>query len=114
MSPLYFDHNVHGDIVRLLVEAGVDGVTSQDDGRSHFLDEPLLDRAIELGRVMVSNDLDMLNIAKVRLATNGPFSGLIRVRQNAITVAQAAYEIELLATVYSPAEWRSRIEYVPI
>jgi predicted nuclease of predicted toxin-antitoxin system len=112
-AALYFDHNIHAEIVRL-VAATVDCLTSQDDGRARLLDEPLMDRAIALGRAMVSNDLDMFTIAQRRIATGAPFCGLIRVRQDAVTVAEAAFEIALLATVYEAPEWQDRIEYVPM
>lgn len=69
---LYFDHNIHGDIVKGLLGRSVDCLTPEADGRDGLADEPLLDRAIDRGRVMVSNDEDMLKIAKARLSNGGP------------------------------------------
>lgn len=64
----YLDHNIHGDIVEGLRMAGVDVLTCLEDGRHDASDEELLERASALGRVMVSNDEDMLKLAKRRIS----------------------------------------------
>jgi hypothetical protein len=44
----------------------------------------------------------------------GLFAGLMRVRQNAINIGQAIYELELLVAVTAAEEWSYRIEYLPM
>jgi len=43
---------------------GVDVLTCHEDGTSDLDDAPLLERATELGRVLFSQDVDLLVVAK--------------------------------------------------
>ena len=45
---------------------GVDAVTAQEDDASELDDSTLLDRATELGRVLFTQDDDLLREAKLR------------------------------------------------
>ena len=54
------DEHVHRAITTSLRLRGVDVLTAQDDGRRHVPDPVLLDRATELGRVLFSQDEDLL------------------------------------------------------
>ena len=57
---LYMDENVHGAITRGLRQRGVDILTVQEEGREGTPDPQVLDRAGEMGRVLVSQDTDLL------------------------------------------------------
>ena len=57
---LYFDHNVHGEVVGQLRRRGVSVITAKDDGRAETDDAQLLDRATALGYVLVTSDQDLL------------------------------------------------------
>jgi hypothetical protein len=55
----------------------VDVLTAQADNTTQLEDEPLLDRASELYRVLFSRDKDLLKIAAERQRGNRSFSGLV-------------------------------------
>ena len=64
--PLYMDHNVPAAITNGLRLRGIDVMTALEDAR-HMVDDPeLLDRATELGRVIVTRDDDFLREARRR------------------------------------------------
>ena len=57
---LYMDVHVPAAITRALVLRGVDVLTAQLDGTTKLDDPALLDRATVLGRVLFSQDEDLL------------------------------------------------------
>ena len=64
---LYMDVHVPAAITRGLLLRGVDVLTAQLDGTTELEDPGLLDRATELGRVLFSQDDDLLAEAAKRL-----------------------------------------------
>jgi predicted nuclease of predicted toxin-antitoxin system len=66
---------------------GVDVLTAQEDGTTRLDDDKLLDRALELGRVLFTQDDDLLNeTALLRQRRGLPFAGVIYAHQQNITV----------------------------
>ncbi len=92
----------------------VDVLTAQEDGAAQLDDDHLLQRATELGRVLVSQDEDLLREGVKRLRGNQDFSGIIYAHQLRITVGEMVDDLELIARATSQDEWRGRIEYLPI
>jgi hypothetical protein len=92
----------------------VDVLTAQEDAAAEFDDDHLLQRATELGRVLVSQDEDLLREGVKRLRSHQDFSGIIYAHQLRITVGQMVDDLELIAHATSQDEWRGRIEYLPI
>ena len=60
MLRLYIDHHVHAGITRELRARGVDVVTAYEDNHHEVDDATLLDRAHALGRLLFSQDEDLL------------------------------------------------------
>jgi predicted nuclease of predicted toxin-antitoxin system len=60
---LYMDVHIPAAVTAGLRRRGVDVTTSQEDGTRESDDESLLPRAIELGRLLVTQDNDFLPIA---------------------------------------------------
>jgi predicted nuclease of predicted toxin-antitoxin system len=58
--PFYMDHHVHAAITEGLRRRGVDVITAHEDGAAEFEDERLLQRATQRGRVLFSQDKDLL------------------------------------------------------
>ena len=58
------DHHVPLAVTEGLRLRGVDVLTCHEDGTSDLDDAPLLERATELGRVLFSQDADLLVVAK--------------------------------------------------
>ena len=56
MVSLYMDHHVPSAITAGLRKRGVDVLTAEEDGSARLDDDPLLDRATSLGRVLFSQD----------------------------------------------------------
>lgn len=77
MVSLYMDENVHGSIVRELRRKGVDLVIAFEDGMGETADRLVLMRATALGKVMFSQDTDMLEEAIKCMETNIYFTGAI-------------------------------------
>src|SRR5260370_42021076 len=63
----------------------IDVLTAQEDGAAELDDDLLLQRATALGRVLVSQDEDLLREAARRLSDHKNFSGLIYSHQLRIT-----------------------------
>jgi hypothetical protein len=93
---------------------GVDILTAQDDGAGEFEDPRLLDRATELGRVLFTQDDDLLREAARRLEIGEKFTGVIYAHQLNITVGQCIDDLELIALSTEPAEWIGRVIYLPL
>jgi len=77
-------------------------------------DDKLLDRATELGRVLVSQDEDLLSEGARRQIESKNFSGIVYAHQLGITIGQLVEDLELIAKATSQDEWWGRIEYLPI
>jgi hypothetical protein len=113
MLLLYMDHHVPSAITAGLRRRGVDVLTAEEDGSAALEDDPLLDRATSLGRVLFSQDEDLLAIAQQRLQTARAFAGVVYAHQLAISVGQAVRDLELAAKVLDLDDMRNRVEYLP-
>ena len=91
-----------------------DVLTAQEDGSAELDDDLLLHRATKLGRVLVSQDEDLLREGSRRLSEGADFTGLIYAHQLRITIGQMVEDLELIAKATSQDEWRGRIEYLPL
>ena len=111
---LYMDVHVRWSITDGLRRRGVDVLTAQEDGSSIFEDSPLLDRATSLGRVLFSQDEDLLREATRRQRNDIPFAGVIYAHQLRITIGQAINDLELISKVAEPSDLENRIEYLPL
>ena len=74
----------------------------------------MLERATELGRVLVSQDEDLLREGARRLREGEDFSGVVYAHQLRVTIGQMVEDLELIVTATSQEEWSGRIEYLPI
>src|SRR5262249_9775661 len=92
----------------------IDVLTAQEDGAAELDDERLLDRAMKLGRVLVSQDEDLLREGAKRLSEHKDFSGIIYAHQLRITIGRMVEDLELIARATSAEEWWGRIEYLPL
>lgn len=111
---LYIDHHVDAAITAGLRRRGIEVLTAYEDGAAEAEDEMLLARATVLGRVLFSQDTDLLIITDRWLQTGQAFAGLVYAHQLAITVGQAVRDLTLLAQVLDPDDMRNRIEFLPL
>jgi hypothetical protein len=105
--PLYFDEHVHGVLRKALLRLGIDVLTVQEDERCGLSDAGVMNRATELRRLLVSNDEDMLVLARQRQKQGRHFPGLLFLKRAPLRmhiddlafVAEVAGEEELADTV---------------
>jgi len=74
---LYMDVHVPAAVTEGLRLRGVDVLTSQEDGTREVDDQTLLVRATVLGRVLFSQDRDLLRLATQWQQTGQKFQGII-------------------------------------
>ena len=111
---LYMDVNVRRAVTNGLRLREVDVMTAQEDGTALRADDRLLDRAGELGRVLFSQDDDLLAEAEVRQREGRRFGGVIYAHQLAITIGQCVKDLELIAKVAEPEDLVGRVEFLPL
>ncbi len=94
---LYLNHNVPRAVAEGLALRDVDVLTAYADGSHESLDPILLDRATELGRVLVSMDDDLLKEAARRQKAGIDFAGVLYGHQLSCPVGAFVRDLELLA-----------------
>lgn len=92
----------------------IDVITAQEDQASEFRDPDLWDRATVLGRVLITQDEDLLSEAEHRQRSEQSFAGLIYAHQLNIGIGEFIADLELIAHASEPAEWVNRVEYLPL
>jgi Domain of unknown function (DUF5615) len=110
----YFDEHVHGAITRGLRRRGVDVFTAQDDGRGHTPDPILLDRALALGRVTVTQDVDFLREAHRRQAAGEAFAGVAYCSEDLRAIGRYVNDLELIANIDDLTDWMNQVKYLPL
>ena len=110
----YMDVHVPLPITQGLRRRGIDVLTSQEDETRRLADDLLLQRATELGRVLVSQDTDLLRFASQWQRSTKPFSGLVFAHQQQIGIGRCIADLELLAQVYTREEMANQVVYLPI
>jgi hypothetical protein len=108
------DVHVPAAITRGLLLRDVDVLTAQLDGTTQMDDPALLDRATGLGRVLFSQDEDLLAEAAQRQQNGIFFGGVIYAHQLDITIGRAIQDLQLLANAGSSEDFANRIEYLPL
>ena len=108
------DHHVPAPVTDGLRRRGIDVLTAHEDGHAEVEDDILLARSSELGRVLYSQDDDLLVIANEWLRSGREFSGLIYSYQLNATIGRAVRDLELMARIYDPSDMVNRIEFIPI
>jgi len=110
----YMDVHVPAAITQGLRRRNVDAITSQEDGTRRASDEALLLRATELGRVLVSQDTDLLGIAAAWQSIGQEFSGLIFAPQQPANIGRYIDDLELIAICCEPHELANSIQRLPL
>lgn len=107
------DVHVRSEIIQGLIHRGVDVTTSQEDDSAELEDSELLSRASALGRVLFSQDRDLLAEAVIRQRNGVHFAGVVYAHQLRITIGQAIADLELIAKAMDIDELADRIIYLP-
>ena len=67
-----------------------------------------------MGRVLFTQDSDLLREAARPAAIRRNFSGVIYAHQLKITVGQCIRDLKLIAQVGEPEDFVNRVEYLPL
>ena len=111
---LYMNVHVRRAVTEGLRLREVDVLTAQEDGAGEFEDPDLLDRVTALGRVLFTQDDDLLREAKRRQQTGGTFAGVIYGHQLNINIGQCIADLELIAKASGPEDWVNQTVYLPL
>ena len=108
------DVHVPAAITTGLRRRGVDVLTAQTDDATRLPDDVLLERATTLGRVLFTQDEDLLAEANGCQRGGRPFAGVVYAHQLRVTIGQRINDLELIAQVYEPVDMANRVEYLPL
>lgn len=108
------DVHVPAAVTDGLIALGLDALTAQADGSGLLPDDRLLDRAESLGRVLFSQDKDMLRIAAARQRAGVKFAGVLYAHQLAIAIGPLIADLGLVLSVCEIDELRSKVTYLPL
>ncbi|HWQ34537.1 MAG TPA: DUF5615 family PIN-like protein [Blastocatellia bacterium] len=111
---IYMDVHVRRAVTEGLRLRGVDVLTAQEDGAAELPDPELLDRATELGRVLFTQDDDLLREARRRQQAGEFFAGVIYAHQLNITIGQCIADLELIAKACALSECAGVTLYLPL
>jgi len=106
------DQHISRAITAGLRQRGPDVLTAYDDGADRRHDDLLLDRARALGRLLFSQDQDLLIEAHQRQHADRAFGGISYAHQLRISVGQCIDDLELIAQTCSADERHSASEFV--
>ncbi len=109
------DENVDGPIGDAFRRRGVDVLTIVEDGRSGLRPDCLvLNRAPELGRVLFTQDDDLLVEAARRQKTGETFLGVIFGPKGKHGASVYIDDLELIGTCEKPQDHLGKVTYLPL
>lgn len=108
----YFDRNTRRAVRDGLRRLGIDVIDTDEDESATLVDEELLRRVVEQGRVMFTHDADFLRIAARWASSGEEHLGIVYVHQQRLSVSQTIDELQGLA-VNSARYVRNQVVYLP-
>jgi hypothetical protein len=112
MILLYMDHHVARAITQGLRARNVDVLIAYEDGADQLSDPDLLDRATQLGRVLFTQDDDLLVEAAHRLERGIPFGGIIYAHQLRVSIGLCIHQLEIIAKAGDPEDLNNQVDYL--
>jgi 3'-phosphoadenosine 5'-phosphosulfate sulfotransferase len=85
-----------------------------EDGARRFLDDQLLDRATELGRVLFTEDDDLLAEAARRQRMGESFARVIYIQERNVRIEACVDNLQLIAEAMTPQEMANWVQYLPL
>ena len=109
---LYMDVHAPQPITRGLRRLSVDVLTAQEDGTARASDPDLLRRARELGRILFSQDEDLIVEAARCQRTGEPFATVVFARQMDLSIGRCIADLEALAKAALPEDAQGQIIFL--
>ena len=111
--PVYMDVHVPVGVTEGLRRKGVDAFTAQDDAADRKSDEELLQRATELGRVLLTQDADFLAIAARWQENARNFGGVLFAPQGT-PIGRIIDDAEICLACLGSEDVRDRLLHLPL
>jgi hypothetical protein len=111
---VYMDVHIPAAITAGLRLRGIDVVTSQEDRSNRWPDERLVERATELGRILFSQDEDLLRVASDWQQQGKPFSGVIYAHQLSAGIGELVRDLEIVLSCCTESELAGQVTYLPL
>lgn len=111
---LYMDHHVPKAITSGLRLRDVDVLTASEDGTHRMSDAALLDRAMELQRVLFTQDDDLVEEAAKRQQQGRQFSGVIYGHQLRLSIGDCVRDLEIIAKTGMHDDVVNQVLFLPL
>lgn len=108
------DHHVPRAVPSALLSRRVDVITAAENAATEIDDSRLLDRATALGRVLFSQDTDLLVEATRRQRDGVSFGDVIFAHQLRVSVAGCISDLELIAKAGNQPDFVNRVVFLPL
>ncbi len=112
--PLYMDHHVSSAVTAGLRRRGVDVMIAYDNGHAEAEDETVLQRTTALGRLLFTQDEDLLAIASRWRRVCRQFAGVVFASQGSLTTGETIEWLELIAKASTPQELFNSVQFIPL
>lgn len=114
MISLYMDQHIPRAITVGLRLRGIDVITAFEDKANEMNDSELLNRASELGRVLFTQDDDLLAEAAIRQKNGILFQGVIYAHQLHISIGACVNDLEIIVKAAEPDELVNSVIFLPL
>lgn len=114
MISLYMDQHIPRAITVGLRLRGIDVITAFEDKANEMNDSELLNRASELGRVLFTQDDDLLAEAAIRQKNGILFQGVIYAHQLRISIGACVNDLEIIVKAAEPDELVNSVIFLPL
>ena len=111
--PVYLDVHVPAGVTQGLRRKALDALTAQDDEASRETDEQLLQRTTDLGRVLLTQDVDFLGIASRWQTSGRAFAGILFAPQGT-PIGRMVDDVNLCLKCLAVDELRNRVIHLPL
>lgn len=110
----YADANFEYAITDELRRRGANVRRAQEDHAERWSDEEILDRAMQLGLVVLTHDSDFLGIAAFRQARGVPFAGVVYSHAIRVSFGECVRDVVLMSEALDAEYMRNRLEHLPL